>query len=133
LKITAVHRADNNHNYFSHFCLNYPDVDELGLCAVYGHDNALNVQYDVKAIAGASEAIIEVVPAEGTLHDENSAAPLPQSFKFTEKATSGELKITADQLHGSGIYSVRVFAAGADHKIIGHSSDSLKCLIDPTL
>ncbi|MBS2006604.1 MAG: hypothetical protein JST01_06165 [Cyanobacteria bacterium SZAS TMP-1] len=133
LKITAVHRADNNHNYFSHFCLNYPDVDELGLCAVYGHDNALNVQYDVKAIAGASEAIIEVVPAEGALHDENSAAPLPQSFKFTEKATSGELKITADQLHGSGIYSVRVFAAGADHKIIGHSSDSLKCLIDPTL
>ncbi len=133
INISAVHKQDSNKNYFSHYCFDYPDVDELGLCAVYGHDNGLDINYDVSAIEGAVGAKVEIVPLSEAFRNENSGEPLDDSLKIDNKANKGNVKVASEQLAGGGLFSVRVFAVGADGKIIGHASDSLKCLVDQRL
>ena len=133
ISVAPVHKQDTNKNYFSHYCFDYPDIDELGLAAVYGHDNALDINFDVSKIEGAKEAVIEIVPLSEAFRNENSSAPLEGSLKITSNSVTGNIKVQAEQLSKDGLLSVRVFAAGSDHKIIGHGSDSLKCLVDQRL
>jgi hypothetical protein len=133
ISVAAVHKQDTNKNYFSHYCFNYPDIDELGLCAVYGHDNALDINYDVSKISDAKEALIEIVPLSEAFRNENSSEPLAGSLIIPGNATKGNIKVPSEQLGAGGVFSVRVFAAGDNHKSIGHASDSLKCLVDQRL
>jgi hypothetical protein len=133
ISVTAVHKQDTNKNYFSHYCFDYPDIDELGLCAVYGHDNGLDINYDVSKIPGAKEAVIEIVSLSEAFRNENSSEPLAGSLLIAGNPIKGNIKVPSEQLGAGGLFSVRVFAAGDQHKSIGHTSDSLKCLVDQRL
>jgi hypothetical protein len=133
ISVTAVHKQDSNKNYFSHYCFNYPDVDDLGLSAVYGHDNGLDINYDVSKVPDAVEAMIEIAPLSEAFRSENSSTALEGTLQLSSKPTKGNLKVASEQLAGGGLFSVRVFAVGADHKTVGHASDSLKCLVDKRL
>jgi hypothetical protein len=133
ISVAAVHRQDSNKNYFSHYCCNYPDIDELGLCAAYGHDNALEINFDVSKIPEAREAMVEIVPLSEAFRNENSSVPLEGSLMLPAQSIKGNIKVQAEQLGGDGLFSVRVFAVGQDHKCIGHASDSIKCLVDQRL
>jgi len=127
-----VHKQNSNKNYFSHYCFNYPDNEDLGLCAVYGRDNALDVKYDVSTVPGAAGAMIEIGNGSEIFRNENSTYPGSQTPHFDTKDLKGNLKIATKDFV-AGVKSVRVFALDAKGKITGHSSDSLKCLIDPSL
>ncbi len=133
IKVAAVHKQDSNKNYFSHYCFNYPDLDELGLCAVYGHDNGLDINFDVSKVEGAVGSVVEIVPLSEAFRNENSTLPRQDSIKIESQSVKGNLKVPSEQLLHGGLFSVRVFATAADHKTVGHASDSLKCLVDQRL
>jgi hypothetical protein len=136
LSAMAVHKQDSNKNYFSHYCFNYPDLEDLGLCAVYGRDNALDLKYDVTMIAGATGAVAEIVPFNEAFRNENSETPLNESLRLEQSGTSGDIKVGSEQLDnkfkGAGLFSVRIYATQGG-KPLGHASDSIKCLVDPRL
>ena len=60
IRARANHVQNNNRLYFSHYCFDYPDAPEFGLCAVYGSQNSLDINYDVSSIEGARAAKIEI-------------------------------------------------------------------------
>ncbi|MBU6453627.1 MAG: hypothetical protein KGS72_17745 [Cyanobacteria bacterium REEB67] len=136
LSATAVHKQDANKNYFSHYCFNYPDREDLGLCAVYGGDNALDLKYDVAMIAGATGAVAEIVPLNEAFRNENSETMRAGSLRLEQSGTSGDIKVGSEQLDnrfkGAGLFSVRIYATRGG-KPLGRASDSIKCLVDTRL
>lgn len=122
---------------FAAFSFNYPDLQELGLTAVYGRDNALQLNYDASKVESATAVRFEIGLPDSKFKADNAEYPDNSSTTIEQRDSKGTftLKATdrpfATRTAATGtVFPIRVFALDQSGKIIGRSSDSVHCLID---
>ncbi len=122
---------------FAAFSFNYPDLQELGLTAVYGRDNSLLLNYDASEVESATAVKFEIGLPDSKFKADNAEYPDSSSTTidqrdikgtFTLKAT--DQPIAARTAATGSVFPIRVYALDQSGKIIGRSSDSVHCLID---
>ncbi|MBP9092178.1 hypothetical protein KBI23_14210 [bacterium] len=122
---------------FSAFSFNYPDLQDLGLTAVYGRDNTLVLNYDASKIESAAAVKFEIGLADSRFKADNAEYPDDSSTTVDQKDAKGTLVLKhTDQPLSSKtastgtVFPIRIFALDQSGKIVGRSSDSKHCLID---
>jgi hypothetical protein len=122
---------------FAAFSFNYPDLQELGLTAVYGKDNSLLLNYDASKVESATAVKFEIGLPDSKFKADNAEYPETSSTTIDQRDNKGTftLKATdqpiASRTAATGtVFPIRVFALDQSGKIIGRSSDSVHCLID---
>ncbi len=122
---------------FAAFSFNYPDLQELGLTAVYGRDNALLLSYDASKVESATAVKFEIGLPDSKFKADNAEYPDTSSTTIDQQDKKGTFSLKAtDQPIASrtaatgSVFPIRVFAIDQSGKIIGRSSDSVHCLID---
>lgn len=122
---------------FAAYSFNYPDLQELGLTAVYGRDNSLLLNYDASKVESATAVKFEIGLPDSKFKADNAEYPDSSSTTIDQRDNKGTLILKAtDQPIASRtaatgtVFPIRVFALDQSGKIIGRSSDSVHCLID---
>ncbi len=122
---------------FAAFSFNYPDLQELGLTAVYGRDNSLLLNYDASKVESATAVKFEIGLPDSKFKADNAEYPDSSSTTIDQRDNKGTftLKATdqpiAARTAATGtVFPIRVFALDQSGKIVGRSSDSVHCLID---
>jgi hypothetical protein len=137
LKAQASLAQSQGKRRFAAFSFNYPDLQELGLTAVYGRDNSLLLNYDASKVESATAVKFEIGLPDSKFKADNAEYPEISSTTIDQRDNKGTFNLKAtDQPIAArtaatgSVFPIRVFALDQSGKIIGRSSDSVHCLID---
>lgn len=127
-------QAKPNKPSFSSGCYSFPDNSEDRLHSSFGEDNVLEFSYDVSSQQNAKKAICEISIPNKKFENPNGYKLSKNKLKLLHlKQLKGTIKVKAEDLKESGIYSFRVFATDENEDPILNASDDISCLVDKSI